>query len=145
MTTQKTNQSTGKIRRLAPRLIPIIFALVAVTVVWQASVSRVQDYVYRHNDFNDKRESILPQIALADIRADQMVIYFGIHVEKIYELSLHSRTFSADGSLWVEWDTKNQKYMEKNGINPGDLLTLVNQIERWDSFFEQVSSEPIML
>ena len=145
MTTQKLHQNVSKIRRLAPRLIPVIFSIAAVAIVWQASVSSVQDYVYLHDEFNDIGESIEPQIPLADIRADQKVIYFGIHVEKIYELSLHSRTFSADGSLWVEWDTENQKYMEKNGIDPVDLLTLVNQIERWDSFFEPASSEPVML
>lgn len=145
MTTQKKIRSRGNIRRLIPRLIPIVFAFVAVIIVWQASISQVQDYVYKHDGFNEKEESIVPQIPLEDIRADQVVIYFGIHVEKIYELSLHSRTFSADGSLWVEWDTENQKYMDKHGVKPEDLLTLVNQIERWDSFFEPVSSAPVML
>ena len=59
----------------------------------------------------------MAQIPLEEVRDDQVVIYFGIHVDKIYELSLHSRTFSADGSLWIEWDAKNQEYMEKHNLS----------------------------
>ncbi|MFQ3225955.1 MAG: hypothetical protein ACI8Z5_002224 [Lentimonas sp.] len=114
-------------------------------MLWQARTEQADDYVQLNHYQYDKAESIVPQIPLEDIRDDQVVVYFGIHVEKIYELSLQSRTFSADGSLWVEWDSANQKYMEKHGIAPHELLKLVNQIERWDSTVEPATDEPIVL
>ncbi|MDB4528913.1 hypothetical protein N9193_03265 [Pseudomonadales bacterium] len=145
MTEKNSQQRGNNIRRLALRLIPVALLVVAIAIIWQASIKQAKDYVYLHDNDYDQAESIVPQVPLEDIRDDQVVIYFGIHVEKIYELSLHSRTFSADGSLWVEWDKENQQYMEKHGIAPKDLLTLVNQIERWDSTFEPTSAEPIIL
>ena len=142
MTTQKPRNKT---RRLILRLIPVALVVLAISIVWYSSIKQVKDYVYLHDNYDHLEESIVPQMPLEDIRDDQAVIYFGIHVDKIYELSLHSRTFSADGSLWIEWDTENQKYMEKHSIAPHELLKLVNQIERWDSVFEPTTAEPLLL
>ncbi len=145
MKTQSENQKLSRTRRLAPRLIFVALALMAISIIWQSSVSQIQDYVYLHDGFNEKDESVIPQQPIEDVRDDQVVIYFGIHVDKIYELSLQSRTFSADGSLWIEWDTENQQHMEKHGIAVKELLTLVNQIERWNSIFEPITEEPVIL
>jgi hypothetical protein len=142
MTSQKPHNKT---RRLILRLIPVALVVLAISIVWHSSIKQAKDYVYLHDNYDHLEESIVPQMPLADIRDDQAVIYFGIHVDKIYELSLHSRTFSADGSLWLEWDTENQKYMEKHSIAPHELLNLVNQIERWDSVFEPTTAEPLFL
>ena len=142
MTTQKPQNKT---RRLVLRLIPVALVVLAISIVWQSSIKQAKDYVYPHDNYDHLEESIVPQMPLEDVRDDQVVIYFGIHVDKIYELSLHSRTFSADGSLWIEWDTENQKYMEKHSIAPHELLKLVNQIERWDSVFEPTTAEPLLL
>lgn len=142
MTTQKPH---NKSRRLVLRLIPVALVVLAISIVWQSSIKQAKDYVYPHDNYDHLEESIVPQMPLEDVRDDQVVIYFGIHVDKIYELSLHSRTFSADGSLWIEWDTENQKYMEKHSIAPHELLKLVNQIERWDSVFEPTTAEPLLL
>jgi len=142
MTRQKPHNKT---RRLILRLIPVALVVLAISIVWRSSIKQAKDYVYLQDNYDHLEESIVPQMPLEDIRDDQAVIYFGIHVDKIYELSLHSRTFSADGSLWVEWDTENQKYMEKHSIAPHELLNLVNQIERWDSVFEPTTAEPLLL
>ncbi len=142
MTRQKPHNKT---RRLILRLIPVALVALAISIVWHSSIKQAKEYVYLQDNYDHLEESIVPQMPLEDIRDDQAVIYFGIHVDKIYELSLHSRTFSADGSLWVEWDTENQKYMEKHSIAPNELLNLVNQIERWDSVFEPTTAEPLFL
>ena len=145
MTTKNKNIKLSKTIRLMPRFILVALSLLAISIIWQTSASQVQDYVYLQDRLNDKAESLIPQQPLEDVRDDQVVIYFGIHVEKIYELSLPSRTFSADGSLWIEWDTENQKYMEKHGIAPQELLTLVNQVQHSDSVFEPTTAEPVIL
>ena len=145
MTEQMPQKSRNTIRRLALRLLPLALLVLAISMIWQTRTKQGKEYVYLDDHQYDHAESIVPQIPLEEIRDDQMVIYFGIHVEKIYELSLQSRTFSADGSLWVEWDSENQKYMDKHGIAPHELLNLVNQIERWDSTFEPATDEPIVL
>jgi uncharacterized membrane protein YidH (DUF202 family) len=145
MTEQMPQQSRNTVQRLALFLIPVALLVLAMSILWQARTEQADDYVQLDHYQYDQAESIVPQIPLEDIRDDQVVVYFGIHVEKIYELSLQSRTFSADGSLWVEWDSANQKYMEKHGIAPHELLKLVNQIERWDSTFEPATDEPIVL
>jgi hypothetical protein len=36
----------------------------------------------------------------------------GIHVENIYDLSLSSKTFSADGRIWLEWDEDIQRILQ---------------------------------
>ena len=145
MTEQMPQKSRNTIRRLTLRLLPLALLVLAISMIWQARTKQAKEYVYLDDHQYDHAESIVPQIPLEEIRDDQVVIYFGIHVEKIYELSLQSRTFSADGSLWIEWDSANQKYMDKHGIAPHELLNLVNQIERWDSTFEPATDEPIVL
>ena len=78
---------------------------------------------------------------ICQVRDDQHVMYYGIHV-KVYELSRQSRTFSADGYIWVEWDAETQRLMEEKQISPARLIRLVNQIESWDSTFEPVTEQP---
>ncbi len=138
-------KSRNTIWRLTLRLLLLALLVLAISMIWKARTKQGKEYVYLDDHQYDHAESIVPQIPLEEIRDDQVVIYFGIHVEKIYELSLQSRTFSADGSLWIEWDSENQKYMDKHGIAPHELLNLVNQIERWDSTFEPATDEPIVL
>jgi hypothetical protein len=41
-----------------------------------------------------------PQVLHASRLQDRPTIRSGILVDKVYELDLHSRTFSADGQLW---------------------------------------------
>lgn len=145
MTEQMQQKSRNTIWRLTLRLLLLALLVLAISMIWKARTKQGKEYVYLDDHQYDHAESIVPQIPLEEIRDDQVVIYFGIHVEKIYELSLQSRTFSADGSLWIEWDSENQKYMDKHGIAPHELLNLVNQIERWDSTFEPATDEPIVL
>jgi len=145
MTQQKPPQNSIKNRRLLLSLIPVLLTLLAIATFWYSSTTQPEAFLQLHDKSYGREESIVAQIPLEEVRDDQVVIYFGIHVDKIYELSLHSRTFSADGSLWIEWDAKNQEYMEKHNIAPHQLLRLVNQIERWDSVFEPASEEPRIL
>ena len=69
-------------------------------------------------------------------------IYAGIHLDKIYELNLNSRTFTADGEIWLEWLPEVEALLQKHGDEPAELITLANRIETWDSTFEPSSDAP---
>ena len=69
-------------------------------------------------------------------------IYAGIHLEKIYELNLNSRTFTADGEIWLEWLPEVEALLQKHGNDPGELIALANRIETWDSTFEPSTEAP---
>ena len=90
----------------------------------------------------EQPESVVPLGPLESIPPDQHIIYVGIHVDKVYSLSLDSKTFSADGFLWLEWPAEIQAHMVENRIEPIDLIRLVNRIETWDSTFEVATDEP---
>ncbi len=90
----------------------------------------------------EETESIVPLGSLDSLRADHDIIYAGIHVEKVYSLSLTSKTFSADGFVWLEWSSATQAHMEEHGIRPIELIRLVNRIETWDSTFEVATDAP---
>jgi len=85
---------------------------------------------------------VVPLPARDELAPGAPIIYTGILVDKVYELSLVSRTFSADGYLWLEWPTSVQELMEEKGIEPSELVRLSNRIEIWDSLFEPVTSSP---
>jgi hypothetical protein len=70
---------------------------------------------------------------------DHLLIYAGIHLNKIYELNLNSRTFTADGEIWLEWPPEVNTLLEKNNTTPAGLIKLSNRIEIWDSTFEPSS------
>lgn len=79
---------------------------------------------------------------LDDLSPEALIVYTGIFVEKVYELSLVSRTFSADGYVWLEWPAAVQNHMQEAGLSPADLIRISNRIEIWDSTFEPVTVEP---
>ena len=69
-------------------------------------------------------------------------IYAGIHLDKIYELNFNSRTFTADGEIWLEWLPEVEELLQRNNTDPADLISLTNRIETWDSTFEPSAEEP---
>jgi hypothetical protein len=87
-------------------------------------------------------ESVIPLPEMDELPVDTPIVYAGILVDKVYELSLVSRTFSADGYIWLEWPTSVQDLMEAEAIKPEDLVRLSNRIEIWDSLFEPVTETP---
>ena len=50
----------------------------------------------------------------------------GIHVDSIYDLSLRSKTFSAEGRIWIEWDEDVQRILMNQNIQPVQLIDFVN-------------------
>ena len=69
-------------------------------------------------------------------------IYAGIHLDKIYELNLNSRTFTADGEIWLEWLPEVEELLQRYDTDPADLISLTNRIETWDSTFEPSAAGP---
>ncbi len=91
------------------------------------------------------RESLIPLPEDKEFAEDALIVYTGILVDKVYELSLVSRTFSADGYVWLEWPPAVQDLMDEKDIAPSDLVRLANRVEIWDSLFEPVTDKPRML
>ena len=131
--------------RAAWRLLPLGLMGVALLILWVTGDPDERVVEHRAAMFNDQAESIELQPDISQVRDDQQIMYYGIHVDKVYELSLQSRTFSADGYLWVEWASGTQQLMEEKKITPDRLIRLVNQIESWDSTFEPITDEPVSL
>jgi len=127
------------------RLLPLGLIGIALISLWLTGNPDVRVIEHRTAISNDLEESIEPQPDIAEVRDDQQIMYYGIHVDKVYELSLQSRTFSADGYVWLEWAAPTQKLMNKKSITPDRLIRLVNQIESWDSTFEPITDEPVSL
>jgi hypothetical protein len=90
-------------------------------------------------------ESVIPLPPLEELSEGAPIIYSGILVDKVYELSLVSRTFSADGYIWLEWSTSVQELMEEKEVRPSELVRLANRVEIWDSLFEPVTETPRIL
>ena len=84
-------------------------------------------------------------IMSAELLEQHPFIYAGINLDKIYELNLHSRTFTADGELWLEWLPDVDKLLQDNKTDPADLIQLTNRIETWDSTFEASTDAPTEL
>jgi len=64
------------------------------------------------------------------------LIHGGIHLENIYDLSLKNKTFSADGRFWLEWPEAVQKELEKQSLQPIQLIDFVNQVTEWEGRLE---------
>ena len=77
-----------------------------------------------------------------ELIAKHPFIYAGIHLDKIYELNLNSRTFTADGEIWLEWLPEVEELLERYDTEPADLISLTNRIETWDSTFEPSAAGP---
>ena len=90
-------------------------------------------------------ERVSPLPPIEELPRELPIIYAGIFVDKVYELSLVSRTFSADGYLWLEWPASVHELMQEEEIEPLDLVSLLNRIEIWDSTFEPVTDQPVEL
>ena len=116
-------------------------------MLWGRSPGDRKDEVGREElgSFDEAGETFSPQVALGDVRDDQHVVFIGLHVDKVYELSLQSRTFSADGFVWLEWSPQTNEFLEEENLNPADLIRLTNQIESWDSTFEPEGDAPQVL
>ena len=135
----------GSSKRTLWRLLPILLIIAALFSLW-LSTSRDELYITpRAVVLDELEESVEPQADIGLVRKDQQIMYYGIHVDKVYELSLQSRTFSADGYVWLEWSSKTQRLMVEKGIPPSRLIRLVNRIESWDSTFEPVTDKPVTL
>lgn len=106
-----------------------------------AIAQQMADGAGQHHIF-DRPEAIMPLGPLDAIRDGQHIIYIGIHVDKIYALSLGTKSFSADGFIWLEWSAATQAHMDEHRIKPSGLIRLVNRTQRWDSTFEVMTDEP---
>ena len=57
-----------------------------------------------------------------ELVAKHPFIYAGIHLDKIYELNFNSRTFTADGEIWLEWLPEVEELLQRYDTDPADLI-----------------------
>ena len=123
-----------------------LLALLAVVVLTISGRYGVQESSLRSGELNSGSGPGLRQVVVNEqLFKEHPVIYGGINVDKVYELDLNSRTFTADGSFWLEWPTSVEQMMELNHTRPIDLVVLQNRIETWDSTFDVSNPEPTEL
>jgi len=121
-------------------------ALLAVVVLTISGRYGTQESSLRSQDLNSGSGPGLRQVVVNErLFQEHPVIYGGINVEKVYELDLNSRTFTADGSFWLEWPTSAEQMMESEHTRPIDLVVLQNRIETWDSTFSAATPDSVEL
>jgi hypothetical protein len=72
-----------------------------------------------------------------------LVIRTGIHVENIYDLSLKDKTYSADGRFWLEWPQPVQELIERDALQPVQLVDFVNQVDDWEGDIVADNTRPV--
>lgn len=68
------------------------------------------------------------------------VVQVGLHVRNIYDLSLIDQSFLAEGWYWYQWGADVQAILDRNAINPDDLLELANEIELGQNSSQQLTA-----
>ena len=127
-------------------MLPVAGALMLMMLWGRSSANRANQMgPVEHNSFDQAGETFSPQVALGNVRDDQHVVFVGLHVDKVYDMSLQSRTFSADGFVWLEWSPEMNEVLEEENLNPADLIWLTNQVEAWGSTFEPEGDAPQIL
>ena len=136
-------------RRLPrPRLFALVMATALVLVVIWSGRGLLALNPVPEQDRGALTELMEGPSGLAEVQLSEDLvrrhpfIYAGIQLDKIYELNLNSRTFTADGEIWLEWLPEVDALLQKHGDDPADLITLANRIETWDSTFEPSSDAP---
>ena len=122
-------------------VVGLALCTLAVSALYMSKSAQNGGYFRAHEETESRR--LLP--SLTELPPETPLIHAGIFVEKVYELSLVSRTFSADGYIWLEWPAEVDQLMREESISALELIRLPNRIEIWDSLFEATSEEPIEL
>lgn len=121
-----------------------LLALVAV-VVAGALMLPTRGPGHRPMEDGLEHAGLVPVPVNAAVLQGRPVIYGSVFVDKFYELTLSSRTFTADGSFWLEWPASVQDLMVREGIRAIDLVRLKNRIETWDSTLTADTGQPLEL
>ena len=141
MTKKYTQTERDQIRHRAWMALFVVCAMAAL-VALLSTLDPGPPSPESHPSYRFEPETVEPLAAIEALPKDTLIVYAGIHVSKVYELSLQSRTFSADGFLWLEWPASVQAMMDEEGIAPLELFRLVNGIESWDSTLEVSTPSP---
>jgi hypothetical protein len=72
---------------------------------------------------------------------DPLSVSVGMHVRNIYSLSLQDQTFKAEGWYWLKVPPAVLELMESSGVEPLEMVELVNQVDNWDGLIKQVDGE----
>jgi hypothetical protein len=133
--------SHPRTRLLLLGFLGLALCALAASALYMSQSAQSTGYFKAH----DETETRSPLPPLTELPPETPLVYAGIFVEKVYELSLVSRTFSADGYIWLEWPAEVDRLMREESISALELIRMPNRIEIWDSLFEATSEQPIEL
>lgn len=73
------------------------------------------------------------------------VMRIGLQVKNIYDLTLSSQSFMADGWYWLSWGDEVQTLLDKFQIPPSEIIEFANEIDPANYSFSQVLDEQLRI
>ena len=69
-----------------------------------------------------------------------IVLTAGVYIQKLYDLDLQSKTFAADGYIWIKWLGELKAWDSHTSKDPANTLEFLNSVYK-DDFIESLSPE----
>jgi hypothetical protein len=89
---------------------------------------------------NKSSSDYYQSVSKMDIERAEVVFDAGIYIQKLYDLDLQSKTFSADGYAWISWTGNLETWDDRTKQKPADTLEFLNAVDK-DSFKETLSPD----
>jgi hypothetical protein len=80
-----------------------------------------------------------------DAKPKGLVVTVGIQVKNIYDLSLATQSFLADGWYWLNWGDDVQAVLERLKIEPSQMVDFTNEIEPGSYSVSEVLPENVQI
>jgi hypothetical protein len=68
--------------------------------------------------------------------APESTVELGVFVDNVYLFQADSKTFDANGWIWLRWPEAVQKKLTEKELSPDKLVVFGNQIDNWDFSLE---------
>jgi len=92
-----------------------------------------------NNPDNKKRDFYAP-IEKVDINKSTTMLDSEIYIQKVDDLDLQSKSFAADGYIWIKWNGDLMAWDIKTKTDPADTIEFLNAVYKSD-FKESLSPE----
>lgn len=81
----------------------------------------------------------------ADAKPEGMVVDVGLQVKNIYDLSLATQSFLAEGWYWLNWGDDVQAALERLKLEPAQMVEFANEIELGQFSVSEVLPESVQI
>jgi hypothetical protein len=97
-----------------------VLALVFGFTIWANRTGKLDPSPYH------EKGTLTPITSETTFPAQSIPITCGVEVQKIYDFSVQTETFSADGWVWLIWSPAFQELLTSQGIPVEKILTTIN-------------------